>query len=98
MVNASRSLSRDEAAKDGTPLRGGRPGRGRRVTVPRIAYSSVVRAPRDAVAAFHDDPANLARLTPPGVRVSVLEAPAQPGGGGTVRLRIGKGPITFAWE
>lgn len=63
-----------------------------------VRRTSVVGAPRAAVAAFHDDPANLARITPPNVRVEVLEAPARTEAGATVRLRIGKGPIMTPWE
>jgi ligand-binding SRPBCC domain-containing protein len=63
-----------------------------------VRRTSVVGASRAAVAAFHDDPANLTRITPPNVRVEVLEAPARTGAGATVRLRIGKGPIMMPWE
>lgn len=60
--------------------------------------SSVVRAPRARVWAFYDDPENLGRITPPGVRVELLAKPTRPRLGHRVLLRIRKGPIAVRWD
>jgi ligand-binding SRPBCC domain-containing protein len=64
----------------------------------RVELSSVVAAPRERVWAFYDDPANLARITPPDVRVTMLTPPARPRAGSRVLLKIGKGPFGVTWE
>jgi ligand-binding SRPBCC domain-containing protein len=64
----------------------------------RIEHSSVVAAPRERVFAFFEDPANLARITPPGVSVEMVSAPARPAAGERVVLKVGKGPVRVTWE
>lgn len=66
--------------------------------VERVELSSVIEAPRERVFAFYDDPANLARITPPGISVEMLSRPKRPEAGDSVTLEIGRGPFTVTWE
>lgn len=56
-----------------------------RLTV--IERSVAIAAPPEAVFAFHDDPRNLARIMPPGVRVELLDVRGS-GVGRRVTLRM----------
>lgn len=64
----------------------------------RIELSSIVKAPRDRVWAFYDDPDNLPKLTPPGIRVTMLSKPARPRIGDIVTVRIRRGLVAFTWD
>ena len=66
--------------------------------MPVIRSRGWVAAPIDEVFAFFDDPANLARLMPPPVRirlVSVEPSPARPGS--ALTFRYGLGPLQRTW-
>jgi ligand-binding SRPBCC domain-containing protein len=61
----------------------------------RFERRFVVRAPLDAVRAFHEDPRALRRLTP--LAMSDLDPLAPPREGGRVRFRMWLGPVPVAW-
>jgi ligand-binding SRPBCC domain-containing protein len=49
------------------------------------------------VFAFHMDPKNLFRVAPPGVRLTIVDAPAQLAVGTEVTLETRIGPLRFDW-
>jgi ligand-binding SRPBCC domain-containing protein len=57
-----------------------------------------VAAPIDEVFAFFDDPANLARLMPPPVRIRLVRIePDPPRPGSVFEFRYGLGPLRRSW-
>lgn len=66
--------------------------------MPVLHSRAWVSAPIDQVFAFFDDPANLARLMPPPVRIRlVLVDPAPPRPGSIFEFRYGLGPFERSW-
>jgi ligand-binding SRPBCC domain-containing protein len=66
--------------------------------VPHIRYRSRVRAPIHATFAFFDDPANLARLMPPPVRIRPIRIePFPPRAGTEIEFAYGLGPLQRRW-
>lgn len=66
--------------------------------MPIIRSRGWVAAPIEEVFAFFDDPANLARLMPPLVRISVDGIdPAPPRPGSVIEFRFGLGPVQGRW-
>lgn len=66
--------------------------------MPVIRSRGRVAAPIDRAFAFFDDPANLARLMPPPVRVRVARVdPSPPRAGSVMELRYGIGPFERSW-
>lgn len=66
--------------------------------MPTIRARSWVSAPPEVVFAFFDDPANLARLMPPPVRIRVERIePKPPRPGSVFEFRYGLGPVQRAW-
>lgn len=64
----------------------------------RIRSRAWVDAPIDEVFAFFDDPANLARLMPPPVRIRLVRVePAPPRPGSVFEFRYGLGPFQRSW-
>lgn len=58
-----------------------------------------IRAPVQALFAFHQDPANLHRINPPGVRVLELRLPDRWKPGALLGVRVGiLGILTQDWE
>lgn len=64
----------------------------------RIEHCSTVGVPRDRVFAFFNNPENLGRITPPGIRVEIVSGPEHPRVGDTMLLKVGRGPIVLSWE
>ena len=66
--------------------------------MPVLQSRAWVPAPIDEVFAFFDDPANLARLMPPPVRIRLVRIdPAPPRPGSIFEFRYGLGPIQRSW-
>lgn len=66
--------------------------------MPVLRSRAWVPAPIDEVFAFFDDPANLARLMPPPVRIRLVRVnPAPPRPGSIFEFRYGLGPIQRSW-
>jgi ligand-binding SRPBCC domain-containing protein len=66
--------------------------------MPIIRSRAWVPAPVEEVFAFFDDPANLARLMPPPVRIRLVRLePAPPQAGSEFEFRYGLGPFQRAW-
>jgi ligand-binding SRPBCC domain-containing protein len=66
--------------------------------MPTLRSRSWVSAPVDQVFAFFDDPANLARLMPPPVRMRLVRAePAPPQVGSIFEFGYGLGPVQRSW-
>ena len=66
--------------------------------MPTISSRGWVAAPVDEVFRFFDDPANLARLMPPPVRIRLVRVePAPPRPGSIFEFRYGLGPIQRSW-
>jgi ligand-binding SRPBCC domain-containing protein len=66
--------------------------------MPRVRARGWVAAPVAETFAFFDDPSNLARLTPPPVRISVLRfGPTPPRPGTEIEFSYGLGPIRRSW-
>jgi ligand-binding SRPBCC domain-containing protein len=66
--------------------------------VPVIRSRAWVAAPVDEVFAFFDDPANLARLMPPPVRIRLVSVePSPPRPGTILEFRYGLGPVQSSW-
>ena len=66
--------------------------------MPVIRSRSWVAAPIHEVFAFFDDPANLARLMPPPVRIRLVRVePAPPQPGSVFEFRYGLGPLQRSW-
>lgn len=66
--------------------------------MPVLRSRAWVSAPIDEVFAFFDDPANLARLMPPPVRIRLVRVdPAPPRPGSIFEFRYGLGPIQRSW-
>jgi ligand-binding SRPBCC domain-containing protein len=57
-----------------------------------------VKAPLPEVAAFHDDPASLAAITPPPVRVTIQRFDKPVRVGSRVIFRLGVGPFGVLWD
>ena len=66
--------------------------------MPIVRARSWVAAPIDEVFRFFDDPANLARLMPPPVRIRTVRVePMPPQVGTEIEFRYGIGPIQRSW-
>ena len=66
--------------------------------MPVVTSRSWVAAPVPTVFAFFDDPANLARLMPPPVRIRLVAVdPTPPRPGSVFEFRYGLGPIQRSW-
>jgi ligand-binding SRPBCC domain-containing protein len=64
-----------------------------------LEKSSVIRAPVRALFDFHQDPANLRRINPPGVRVSGLRLPSEWKAGARLGVTVSLlGLIRQDWE
>lgn len=66
--------------------------------MPIFERSFKVRAPLPEVAAFHDDPASLAAITPPPVRVTIRRFDKPVRAGSRVIFRLGVGPFGVIWD
>ena len=64
----------------------------------RYVHESVIRAPPEAVFAFHEQPDALQRLVPPWEHVKVIEPPASLKPGTRVLLQMRLGPLRLRWE
>jgi ligand-binding SRPBCC domain-containing protein len=60
-------------------------------------HAFVVRAPFGRVRAFHGKPESLAVITPPPIRVELLEAPESLDRGGVLRFALWLGPFPVRW-
>ena len=56
-----------------------------------------VRAPVDAVAAFHSDPASMGAITPPPIIVRVRSAPPRLASGDRMDFTLWAGPVPIRW-
>jgi len=66
--------------------------------MPILTSRSWVAAPIHETFAFFDDPANLARLMPPPVRITPVRVePAPPRPGTEIEFRYGIGPFQRSW-
>jgi ligand-binding SRPBCC domain-containing protein len=66
--------------------------------MPRIRSRARVAAPIERAFAFFDEPANLARLMPPPVRIRAVRVdPAPPRSGTQIEFRYGIGPFQRTW-
>lgn len=65
--------------------------------MPIATYSTLVRAPRRRVFAFHEEPSALARLTPPWEQVDIVTPPSSLAVGTRVVLRTRVGPFWQRW-
>jgi uncharacterized protein len=66
--------------------------------MPRVRARGWVAAPLQKTFAFFDDPSNLARLSPPPVRISVQRfEPTPPRPGTEIEFSYGLGPIRRSW-
>ena len=66
--------------------------------MPIIRSRGWVAAPIEEVFAFFDDPANLARLMPPPVRIRPVRVdPMPPQAGTVIEFRYGIGPFQRSW-
>jgi len=66
--------------------------------MPTIRSRSWVGAPIDEAFAFFDDPANLARLMPPPIRIRLERIePSPPQAGSIFEFRYGLGPFQRPW-
>ena len=66
--------------------------------MPTLRVRSWVSAPVDQVFTFFDDPANLARLMPPLLRMRLVRVePAPPQVGSVFEFRYGLGPVQRSW-
>jgi ligand-binding SRPBCC domain-containing protein len=66
--------------------------------MPIVRSRSWVAAPVEEVFRFFDDPANLARLMPPPVRIDLERIdPAPPRPGSLFEFRYGLGPLRRTW-
>jgi ligand-binding SRPBCC domain-containing protein len=66
--------------------------------MPIIRSRGWVAAPIEAVFAFFDDPANLARLMPPPVQIRLVGIePAPPRPGSLFEFSYGLGPVRRSW-
>jgi ligand-binding SRPBCC domain-containing protein len=66
--------------------------------MPTLRSRSWVAAPVNEVFAFFDDPANLARLMPPPIRIRLVRIdPAPPQPGSIFEFRYGLGPFQRSW-
>jgi len=65
--------------------------------MPVFTRSTLVPAPPDALFRFHENPHNLRRISPPGLRILDIRAAetARPGDEFTVAVR--QGPLTLRW-
>jgi ligand-binding SRPBCC domain-containing protein len=61
-------------------------------------HESIIRAPPEAVFAFHERPDALRKLVPPWERVEVVQPPASLMPGTRVLLRMRVGPLKLSWE
>jgi ligand-binding SRPBCC domain-containing protein len=61
-------------------------------------HSFKVEAELAEVAAFHDDPASLAAITPPPVRVTIQRFDRPVHAGNRVIFRLGVGPFSVTWD
>lgn len=67
--------------------------------MPVFEHSFLVRAPLGEVAAFHDEAASLAAITPPPVRVKVIRFDAPVRAGSRVIFKLLLGPVAVAtWD
>jgi ligand-binding SRPBCC domain-containing protein len=66
--------------------------------MPVFERSFKVNAPLPEVAAFHDDPAALAAITPPPVRVTIQRFDKPVRAGSRVIFRLGVGPFGVTWD
>jgi len=67
--------------------------------MPVFEQSFLVRAPLGEVAAFHDEAASLAAITPPPIKVKVIRFDAPVRAGSRVIFRLMLGPFTVAtWD
>src|SRR5512135_913372 len=66
--------------------------------MPIFERSFTVNAPLSDVAAFHDDPASLAAITLPPVRVTILRFDKPVRAGSRVIFRLSMGPIGVRWD
>jgi ligand-binding SRPBCC domain-containing protein len=60
-------------------------------------HSFEVRAPQDAVAAFHQDPRSMGAITPPPVIVRLHSAPPQLDEGAQMDFTLWVGPLPIRW-
>ena len=66
--------------------------------MPVLRSRGRVAAPIHEVFAFFDDPANLARLLPPPLRIRIVRVePAPPRPGSLFEFRYGLGPVQRSW-
>jgi len=63
-----------------------------------LVHSSRIQAPLEAVFEFHLDPANLARIQPPGFGVRKLEVPVRIESGAEIRLAAAAFGWVQAWH
>ncbi|MBX3097664.1 MAG: SRPBCC family protein [Fimbriimonadaceae bacterium] len=61
-------------------------------------YETVIDAPVQAVAEFHQSVEALKELTPPGARVEIISEEVEVREGALHVLRIHQGPFTFLWK
>lgn len=66
--------------------------------MPTFRHSSTVPHPVDEVFAWHERPGALERLTPPWEDVRVVQRSGGIRDGGTVELKMKKGPLDLTWE
>ena len=65
--------------------------------MPHFRYESTLDAPPEEVFRWHTRPGALERLTPPWEDVTVVDRTGGMDDGGTVTLRIRKGPVPLTW-
>lgn len=64
----------------------------------KVSSRGWVAAPIERVFAFYDDPANLARLTPPPMRIDLVRTePSPPRAGSEFEFSYGIGPFRGRW-
>lgn len=66
--------------------------------MPAFTLSSPVPATPEELFRFHENPHNLRRISPPGLRILEIQAAAAAKPGGEFTVRVRQGPLTLRWK
>lgn len=62
-----------------------------------VQFEQIIECTREKLFAFHADPGNLPRITPPDVKVEIIRMDAVIGAGSRAEIVIAKGFLKFRW-